>query len=108
MQDWDADFVLPCRRQAIRENDLVPLRVLNVVRFPVGGIRGYLRYTYSRLDSDAYTTTVVAVDDREAYLLPTGMAPISVELSIVPKKRVLLGLTLAVNSAIRKGSPALI
>lgn len=78
-------------------------RILNVVRFPIGGIRNYLRYTYSRLDADAYATTIVTVDRAEANLLPADMAPLSVELKTVPEKQTFLRLALAVNGLIRTG-----
>jgi glycosyltransferase involved in cell wall biosynthesis len=63
---------------------LLPINVLNVVRHPIGGIRNYLRYTYSQLDPSVYRATVLTVDRPEAKLLPAGMAPLPVELVTVP------------------------
>lgn len=80
-----------------------PLRILNLVRFPIGGIRSYLRYTYSRLEAEAYTVTIVAVDDRELGLLPDGMAPVHVDLKVVSKQRPFLRLALAAHREIRDG-----
>lgn len=81
------------------------LNVLNVVRFPIGGIRSYLRYTYSRLDHTAYRSTVVTSNDGEAELLPAGMAPLNVHLKTVPAhkatQRALLALALATHALLR-------
>jgi glycosyltransferase involved in cell wall biosynthesis len=62
-----------------------PINVLNVVRYPIGGIRNYLRYTYSKLDPALYRTTIVTVERPEAHLLPAGMAPLPVDLRTVPE-----------------------
>ena len=70
----------------------MPTHVLNVVRHPIGGIRNYLRYTYSQLDPSVYRATVLTVDRPEAKLLPGGMAPLQVELVTVPPARAFYGL----------------
>jgi glycosyltransferase involved in cell wall biosynthesis len=86
----------------------VPLRILNVVRFPIGGIRNYLRYTYSRLDVESYATTIVTVNRPEADLLLAGLAPLDVEVKTVPETRAFLGLALAVDRLLRTGDFGLV
>lgn len=44
-------------------------RVLAVVRWPVGGIRTYLRYVYGRLDRERYDFTIVGPDLEEMQVL---------------------------------------
>jgi glycosyltransferase involved in cell wall biosynthesis len=83
------------------ETGVVPRRILNVVRFPIGGIRSYLRYTYPLLDPRAYEATVVTVDDPEAHLLPAGMAPIRVRLRLVPEKQAILRLAVETSRELR-------
>jgi glycosyltransferase involved in cell wall biosynthesis len=80
-----------------------PLHILNLVRFPIGGIRSYLRYTYSRLEAESYTVTILAVDDKEVGLLPDSMAPVHVDLKVVSKQRPFLRLLLAAHRLIRTG-----
>ena len=87
---------------------LEPIRILNVIRFPIGGIRSYLRYTYSRIDPTLYVATVVTVDRPEARLLAEGMNPVHVDLHTVPERRALLGLTLATNALLRTGAVGMI
>jgi glycosyltransferase involved in cell wall biosynthesis len=70
----------------------LPINVLNVVRHPIGGIRNYLRYTYSQFDPTVYRTTVLTVDRPEARLLPEGMAPLPVTLVTVPAAHAFRGL----------------
>ena len=61
-----------------------PLRILNVIRFPAGGIRSYLRYRYARLPPEVYETTIVTVDRPDNIVLSGGQwvnfpaAPVSV------------------------------
>jgi len=76
----------------------VSVRILNTVRFPIGGIRSYLRYTYSRFDPATYATTVVTVDRPEAKLLADGMKPLPVQLHLVDEKRAVLGLARAIGA----------
>jgi glycosyltransferase involved in cell wall biosynthesis len=86
----------------------LPTRILNVIRFPIGGIRNYLRYTYSRLDPDVFTSTIVTIDVPEAHLLPQGMAPLNVDLTTVPVTRPVLRLFLAAKRLIRGGGVGLV
>lgn len=67
-------------------------RVLNVIRFPIGGIRNYLRYTYRWLDPAVYEVTLLTVAHPEARLLPAEMAPMRVTLVEVDAARPLLSL----------------
>ncbi|MEP7242412.1 MAG: glycosyltransferase family 4 protein [Gammaproteobacteria bacterium] len=82
---------------------VVTLRVLNVIRFPIGGIRSYLRYTYSRIDADAYASTVLTIDVPEAQLLPAGMAPLRVDLQTVPVSHAMPRLAIAAHNLLRRG-----
>ncbi|HQZ37453.1 MAG TPA: glycosyltransferase family 4 protein [Vicinamibacterales bacterium] len=79
----------------------MPVRILNVVRFPIGGIRSYLRYTYSQLDTEAYSSTVLTIDLPEARLLQTGMAPLAVDLVTVPVRQATRGLAVAAHGLVR-------
>jgi glycosyltransferase involved in cell wall biosynthesis len=74
-----------------------PTRILNVIRFPIGGIRSYLRYTYSRFDADKYGVTILTVDRPEAALLGPGMAPLSVDLITVSETNAFARLAIATN-----------
>ena len=44
-------------------------RILAVVRWPVGGIRTYLRYVYGRLDPERYDFTIIGPDLEELRVL---------------------------------------
>lgn len=44
-------------------------RVLTVIRYPVGGIRTYLKYTYGNLDKSRYRFTILALHDSEAEVM---------------------------------------
>ena len=80
-----------------------PVNILNVVRYPIGGIRSYLRYTYSKLDANTYRTTVVTVDRAEAKLLGGGLAPMAVDVQTVPEKRAFASMSLLTNRLMRDG-----
>lgn len=83
-------------------------RILNIVRFPIGGIRNYLAYTYSRLDPWHYASTVVTVDRQEAALLAAGMAPMRVDVTTVPEKRAPLHLARATRGLLSTGRYAVV
>jgi len=59
------------RENKEQQQDLVrrPINLLVVIRHPVGGIRSYLRYTYSHLDRTRYRLTIITVHDRESELI---------------------------------------
>jgi len=42
------------------------IRVLTVIKHPVGGIRTYLRYTYGKLDKEKYHFTIITTRQMEA------------------------------------------
>ena len=42
------------------QTDAAPIKLLATVRWPVGGIRTYLKYVYLRLDPTLFDITVVA------------------------------------------------
>lgn len=50
------------------------IRVLAVIRHPVGGIRSYLKYTYGSLDRKRYRFTIVTVEDAEGRLLERDLS----------------------------------
>lgn len=50
-----------------------PVRVLAVARWPVGGIRTYLRYVYSRFERSSFEFTVVTPDLPEVRVLEDEM-----------------------------------
>lgn len=56
-----------------RADPSAPLRLLATVRWPVGGIRTYLKYVYTRLDPQAFDITVVAPDIPELRVLMDEM-----------------------------------
>src|SRR5215467_3652637 len=80
------------------------IRILNVIRYPIGGIRTYLRYTYSRMNVHEYASTILTVDLPEAQLLPQGMAPLSVELKTVPERQALFRLFWATRQLLQTGA----
>jgi glycosyltransferase involved in cell wall biosynthesis len=84
------------------------LRILNVARYPVGGIRTYLRYTYSRLDPRAYQTTILAAEDKEAHLLPAGLSPMTADLEVVPVRHAVWRLASATDRLLRSRAFALV
>lgn len=45
------------------------INILLVVRWPVGGIRTYMRYVFNNLDPDKYTFTLLAPDESEIPIL---------------------------------------
>ena len=51
-------------------------RILAIVRWPVGGIRTYLRYVYGKLDRERYSFTIVGPDTEEMRVLFTDIAHI--------------------------------
>jgi len=61
------------------------INILNVIRYPIGGIRSYLKYTYPKLTT-RYRTTIVTVNRPEALLLPSGMTPLEVDLALVSER----------------------
>ncbi len=49
-------------------------RILVVVRWPVGGIRTYLRYVYGKLDHDKYDFTILGPNTEEMQILFNDLA----------------------------------
>lgn len=80
------------------------MHILSIIRHPVGGIRSYLRYNYSKLDPSVYRVTVATVAYPEAYLLTEGMAPVQADLELVPRKRAFWELTRRTRKIIRTRS----
>jgi glycosyltransferase involved in cell wall biosynthesis len=56
------------------------VRVLVVIRHPVGGIRTYLKYTYRYLDHSKYKFTVLTVKDVEGSLIRKDLSGFELEI----------------------------
>jgi len=56
------------------------IRVLAVIRHPVGGIRTYLKYTYGSLDRKRYRFTIVTVEDEEGRLVEGDLSGFEVQV----------------------------
>lgn len=56
------------------------IRVLTVIRHPVGGIRTYLKYTYGNLIKDRYRFTILTVEDEEGGLVENDLKDLSVDV----------------------------
>lgn len=62
------------------------IRVLIVIRHPVGGIRTYLKYTYRHLDPNKYKLTILTVRDTEGELIKTDLSQFDIEYIAVDSK----------------------
>ena len=60
-----------------------PIRVLLVVRWPVGGIRTFMRYVYSRFPAEAYSFVLIAPDQPETRVLLEDLAGLDIAYSPV-------------------------
>jgi glycosyltransferase involved in cell wall biosynthesis len=75
---WQAQRVsVPMRMVGERSRKL---HILTVVRYPVGGIRTYLKYTYGRLDPTKYKFTIAATQFPESSLIPRDLSDFEVDL----------------------------
>ena len=55
----------------------MPKKILLVVRWPVGGIRTYMRYVYTKMDKDKYSFTVIGPDISEFEVLASDLERIN-------------------------------
>ena len=60
-----------------------PERLLAVVRWPLGGIRTYMRYVYGHLGRD-WRVTILAADVQEREALREDAAALGAELILAP------------------------
>ena len=60
-----------------------PIRVLLVVRWPVGGIRTFMRYVFSLFPAEAYCFTLIAPDQAETRVLLQDLAGLDIAYSPV-------------------------
>ena len=56
------------------------IRLLTVIRHPVGGIRTYLKHTYGNLNKDRYRFTILTVEDEEGRLIEDDLKDLSMEV----------------------------
>jgi len=78
------------------------VRVLTVIRFPIGGIRSYLRYTYRWLAPECYEVTLLTVSHPEAKLLSGDLAPMRVCVVEADASRPILSLLRHARSLVRE------
>ncbi len=75
------------------------IRLLVVIRHPIGGITSYLRYTYTHLDSSKYRVTVLTPDDEHIETLRASFSN-TLDVHVVTGKRVLVSLACTIAKAI--------
>lgn len=73
-----------------------PIRMLLVVRWPVGGIRTFMRYVYSRFPAEQYSFTLIAPDLPEARVLLEDLSGLDITYSPVSENPGTLELVRAV------------
>lgn len=60
--------------------------ILLIVRWPVGGIRTYLRYIYTQIDTDRYRFTIIAPEGPELDVLQQDLSRINAEFVLMSRK----------------------
>lgn len=55
-----------------------PIRLLLVVRWPVGGIRTFMRYVYSHFSAEYYSFVLIAPDQAETHVLLQDLAGLDI------------------------------
>lgn len=63
------------------------IKLLTVIRHPVGGIRTYLKYTYKYLDPDRYQITVLTVNSQEGKHIKDDLNKFKLEMVEVENNR---------------------
>lgn len=63
-----------------------PFRVLLVIRWPVGGIRTFVRYVYGRFHPSAYRLTILAPDLPELWILKSDLSPFRPDVRPIPSQ----------------------
>lgn len=76
-------FVAPANlhrdRTAVVDGLSHKLHILVVVKYPLGGIRAYLKYTYGHLDRGKYKFTITALRSQESSLIPGDLSRFEVD-----------------------------
>jgi glycosyltransferase involved in cell wall biosynthesis len=72
------------------------LNILLVIRWPVGGIRTFIRYVYQNFDQGLYSITIVAPDLPEMEVLTADLAGLSVRYVKVSADPSIIELTMAI------------
>lgn len=85
-----------------KTNILVP------IRYPVGGIRTYLKYTYGKLNRDSYSFVFIGPQKNWLALIRDDLSDYSCEVICTESKYDNLSLLKSITSAIRKDSYDLI
>ena len=78
-------------------------RILLVVRWPVGGIRTFLRYVYSRFDPLKYKFTIVAPEVEELSTLLKDLSDLQIQCITVERRPRLNRFALVISREIFKG-----
>jgi len=94
-------------KEAKKNNDYKNIehkkRVLLVVRWPVGGIRTFMRYVYRRFPTELYHFILITPDQAETRVLLEDLASLDLTYSPVPENPTPLELGLAVFRQISSG-----
>lgn len=80
------------------------IHILTVARFPVGGIRTYLKYVYGQFDPAKYRFTVAALRFPETLLIPDDLAGFEVDLRPTDEAKGTRGLFATTRAALREGA----
>ena len=78
-------------------------RILLVVRWPVGGIRTFMSYVYSRLDPHKYKFTIVAPEVEELNTLLEDLTDLHIQCITVERRPSLNRFAFAVSNALHNG-----
>ena len=84
------------------------LHILTVAKYPLGGIRTYLKYVYGHFDSAKYRFTIVATRFPESSLIPQDLSDFEVELDECEEASGNRGLLGATREALRRSPVDLI
>ncbi len=84
------------------------IRILTVIRHPIGGIRTYLKYTYNNLNKGKYQFTVLAKQHPETDMMKKDLHNLEVKFVEVKRGKKLLSLAYNVFLAMLKGNVDLI
>ncbi len=79
------------------------IKVLIVIGHPVGGIRTYLKYTYSYLDSAKYHLTVLTVKNGEGELINEDLKHFDINCIAVEGKLFLPLIAVKISKLLRRG-----
>lgn len=78
------------------------IRVLTVIRQPVGGIRTYLKYTYKHLDRNKYQFTILAVKGPEEQLIRADLEEFDLDVKEIEGKHLELLMIYNIFRELRK------